>query len=222
MEARKERARKYLYTRGPEHAMSFAIEDGKSPARSLVLSALLTFPSYPPLSPSGQDLSVLRTLIGLGAKVWHTSWNVACYTGNFEVMEFLDNQGYWSEINTEAISCAIRAGQLEAAKWLRAHDPPAPWDKDVTNVCVIGWAKAAGVSVKRIKDDDPNYESKDYQPGERMDMYGQQPKDLPQPLRQEITDWLVGEGAPEADRLASVSDTLPSPSPSLPCEPNHD
>ena len=93
-----ERARKYLYKRGPENAMSFAIEDGKSPARSLVLSALLTFPSYPPLSPhSGQDLSVLRTLIGLGAKVWHTSWNVACYTGNFEVMEFLDSNGYWSE-----------------------------------------------------------------------------------------------------------------------------
>ncbi|WZN62677.1 hypothetical protein HKI87_06g42190 [Chloropicon roscoffensis] len=173
-----ERARKYLYTRGPEHAMSFAIEDG-------------------------QDLSVLRTLMGLGAKVWHTSWNVACYTGNFEVMEFLDNNGYWSEINTEAISCAIRAGQLEAAKWLRAHDPPAPWDMDVTNACVVGWAKAAGVSIRAEKDDDPNYESKEYQPGERMDMYGQQPKDLPQPLLQEMTDWLVGEGAPEADRLAS-------------------
>ena len=152
MEGRMERARKYLYTRGPEHAMSFAIEDGKSPARSLVLSALLTFPSYPPLSPhSGQDLSVLRTLIGLGAKVWHTSWNVACYTGNFEVMKFLDSNGYWSEINTEAISCAIRAGQLEAAKWLRAHDPPAPWDMDVTNACVIGWAKAAGCPSGRKK-----------------------------------------------------------------------
>ena len=49
----------------------------------------------------------------MGAKVWHTSWNVACYTGNFKVMEFLDNEGYWSEINTEAISCAIRAGQLK-------------------------------------------------------------------------------------------------------------
>ena len=93
--------------------MSFAIEDGKSPARSLVLSALLTFPSYPPLSPSGQDLSVLRALIELGAKVWRTSWNVACYTGNFKIMEFLDSKGYWSEINPEAISCAIRAGQLE-------------------------------------------------------------------------------------------------------------
>ena len=148
--------------------------------------------------------------------MWHTSWNVACYTGNFKIMEFLESEGYWSEINEQDISNAIRAGELEAAKWLRAHDPPAPWDKDVTNVCVIGWAKAAGKSVKRIKDDDPNYESKDYQPGERMDMYGQQPKDLPQPLLQEMTDWLVGEGAPEADRLASVSDTLPS------CEPNHD
>ena len=108
-----ERARKYLYKRGPENAMSFAIEDGKSPARSLVLSTLLTFPSYPPLSPSGQDLSVLRTLIEIGAKVWHTSWNVACYTGNFKIMEFLESEGYWSEINTQAIAYAIKGGQLK-------------------------------------------------------------------------------------------------------------
>ena len=154
--------------------------------------------------------------------MWHTSWNVACYTGNFKVMEFLDNEGYWSEINSEAISCAIRAGQLEAAKWLRAHDPPAPWNVDVTNACVCVWAKAAGVSIKSIQDGNPNYESKEVQPGERIEWMGMQPKDLPEPLLQEMADWLVGEGAPGADRLASVSDALPSPSPSLPCKPNHD
>ena len=45
--------------------------------------------------------------------MWRTSWNVACYTGNLKIMEFLDSKGYWSEINPEAISNAIRAGQLE-------------------------------------------------------------------------------------------------------------
>merc|ERR1719201_2407958 len=134
------KAHKYLVERGVEHAMSYAIEDG-------------------------QDLSVLRTLIEIGAKVWHTSWNVACYTGNFKIMEFLESEGYWSEINEQAISNAIRAGELEAAKWLRAHDPPAPWNVDVTNACVIVWAKAAGVSIKTIQDGNPNHESKEFQPG---------------------------------------------------------
>jgi len=41
-----------------------------------------------------------------------TSWNMACFTGNFEVMKFLDRNGYWSEINPQAISFAIKGGQL--------------------------------------------------------------------------------------------------------------
>ena len=49
----------------------------------------------------------------MGAKVWHTSWNVACYTGNFKIMEFLESEGYWSEINTQAIAYAIKGGQLK-------------------------------------------------------------------------------------------------------------
>ena len=159
----------------------------------------------------------------MGAKVWHTSWNVACYTGNFEIMEFLDSNGYWSEINTEAISCAIRAGQLEAAKWLRAHDPPAPWNVYATNACIAVWAKVAGVSMGTIQDGNPNHESKEFQAGERIEFFGQQPKDdVPEPVLQEMADWLVRERAPFATEMMGVSDTFPSPSPSLPCKLNHD
>ena len=155
--------------------------------------------------------------------MWHTSWNVACYTGNFKIIEFLDNEGYWSEINSEAISCAIRAGQLEAAKWLRAHDPPAPWNVYATNACIAVWAKVAGVSMGTIQDGNPNHESKEFQPGERIEFFGQQPKDdVPEPVLQEMADWLVSERAPFAIEMMEVSDTFPSPLPSLPCEPNHD
>ena len=45
--------------------------------------------------------------------MWHESWNVACYMGNFKIMEFLDSKGYWSEINEQAIAYAIKGGQLE-------------------------------------------------------------------------------------------------------------
>ena len=155
--------------------------------------------------------------MGLGAKVWHTSWNVACYTGNFKIMEFLDSNRYWSEINEQAISNAIRAGQLEVAKWLRAHDPPAPWNIDATNACVSVWAKAAGVSIKTIypgvpiksiQDGKPNYESKEVRPGERIEWMGMQPKDVPQPVLQEMADWLVSERAPFATEMMEVSDTI--------------
>ena len=40
---------------------------------------------------------------------------MACFTGNFEVMKFLDRNGYWSEINPQAISFAIRADNSEAS-----------------------------------------------------------------------------------------------------------
>ena len=149
---------------------------------------------------------------------------MACYTGNFKVMEFLDSNGYWSEINEQAISNAIRAGQLEAAKWLRAHDPPAPWNVDVTNACVIVWAKAAGVSIRTHKPGDPTQGLKVFQPGENIEFYGQflQPKDVPEPVLQEMADWLVRERAPFATEMMGVSDALSSPSPCLACELNHD
>ena len=108
------------------------------------------------------------------------------------------------------------------AKWLRAHDPPAPWDEHATNACLAALAKKAGMSIMTIQDGNPDHESRVFQPGERIEWMGLQPKDLSQPLLQEMADWLVSERAPFATEMMGVSDTFPSPSPSLPCKLNHD
>ena len=41
-----------------------------------------------------------------------TSWNMACYTGNFKTIGFLEKEGYWSEIHTDTIAYAVMGGQL--------------------------------------------------------------------------------------------------------------
>ena len=108
------------------------------------------------------------------------------------------------------------------AKWLRAHDPPAPWDVHATNACLAALAKKAGMPIMTIEDGNPDHESREYQPGERIEFFGQQPKDVPVAVLVKMAKWLVSEGAPCAAEMAEVSDTLPSPSPSLACKPNHD
>ena len=109
------------------------------------------------------------------------------------------------------------------AKWLRAHDPPAPWSPLVTSSVIEAAAKARGTTI-RLEDtaEDSNWEPKEYKPGEYVEQMGIPPKDMPMDLIEEMADWLVSEGAPGAAKMASVSDTLPSPSPpspSLVCEP---
>ena len=53
---------------------------------------------------------------------------------------------------------------------------------------------------------------RDYKVGERIDYMGQQPKDLPVLVLEEMAKWLKSEGAPCAAEMAEVSDTLSSPS----------
>ena len=97
------------------------------------------------------------------------------------------------------------------AKWLRAHDPPAPWDNFVT-ICIIeAAAKARGYAL-RVDD-------REFKPGENIEKMGKSPKDMPMHLIEEMADWLMSVGAPGAANMAMVSDTLPSLSPSLACEP---
>ena len=97
------------------------------------------------------------------------------------------------------------------AKWLRNHDPPAPWDHQVCDSIIAAGAKAAGYKIVM----DSEEESKEYKPGDPALDYqiGGTIRNLQMPLIVEMADWLMSEGVPRADRLASVSDTLPSPSP---------
>ena len=76
------------------------------------------------------------------------------------------------------------------------------------------------MSIRTHKPGDPTQGLKVFQPGENIEFYGQQPKDVPEPVLQEMADWLVSERAPFAIEMMGVSDTLSSPS--LPCKPNHD
>ena len=97
------------------------------------------------------------------------------------------------------------------AKWLRAHNPPAPWSTLVTSSVIEAAAKATGMDVRSG--------DREFKPGENMEKMGMPPKDMPMHLIEEMADWLVSEGVPDAAVLREVSDTLPSPSPSLACEP---
>ena len=121
-----------------------------------------------------------------------------------------------------SLSLSLSISLCAVAKWLRAHDPPAPWNYRVSDGVIAAASKASGAG-QMLTGVDSQEKSKLYRPEENE--YGvwlrQTAKNLPMPLIEEMADWLVSEGAPEAARMASVSDTLPSPSPSpssLACE----
>ena len=44
--------------------------------------------------------------------MWHTSWNMACFNGDFKTIGFLKRLGAWPAINEQAIAYAIKGGQL--------------------------------------------------------------------------------------------------------------
>ena len=50
--------------------------------------------------------------------MWYTSWNMACFNGDFKTIVFLERLGAWPAINEQAIAYAIKGGQLKGKRHL--------------------------------------------------------------------------------------------------------
>ena len=64
--------------------------------------------------------------------MWCTSWNMACFNGDFKAIGFLESVGAWSAINEQAISYAIRGGNLKGKCDSRHSSAPISLTTDTT------------------------------------------------------------------------------------------
>ena len=73
------------------------------------------------------SVEILRWM--MEKKGWESNGDTgawAGFSGSVQVLEYLVDKGY--EFNTETCQAAAGRGHLEAVRFLRGLDPPAPWD----------------------------------------------------------------------------------------------